>query len=216
MARSHPKKLLVEGKEDKSVLPHLLDAHFRWGDSRDEWPLYIEESGGIDALLAPGVIEAELKQSGLSVLGIVADANDDAHGRWRRIRDRCLQTFPDLPEEFPDEGLQASNEDGLSFGVWLMPDNRAHGMLETFLSFLVPEDAAPLWAFAQESCRTAKEDKGAPFKEVHYDKARIHTFLAWQDEPGESLSVAVQKRALDATLPYAQPFVTWLRALFRV
>ena len=106
------------------------------------------------------------------------------------------------------------NQDGLRLGVWLMPDNRSSGMLETLLLDLLPSDDG-LLAYSETVCKEAKE-KGAPYKDVHSDKAHIHTWLAWQDEPGAQLHEAVQRRILCPASPKSRPFVKWLRDLFGI
>ncbi len=87
MATRHPKKLLVEGQDDKRVIPQLMEANgVPWTTSDGQFAVFIEPYDGIDNLLAPGVLETELKASGLTTLDIVADADDNAEERWRRIR----------------------------------------------------------------------------------------------------------------------------------
>ncbi|HVX63214.1 MAG TPA: DUF3226 domain-containing protein [Pirellulales bacterium] len=213
--RLHPKKLLVEGEEDKRVIPQLIEAHgVEWGENRQEWIVLIEQLGGIEPLLESAVIETELKVRGLEVLGIVVDANDSAAERWKRIRNRCAKAFPSLPETLPNEGLIDTNVDGLKLGVWLMPDNRSRGMLETFLACLLGDETQPLWQYANETVVNAK-DRGAPFTDAHEDKARIHTWLAWQDPPGRQLHDAVKFQMLKPS-PLSAPFVAWFRSLYGV
>jgi hypothetical protein len=115
----------------------------------------------------------------------------------------------------PSDGLIETNADGLKLGVWLMPDNQSRGMLETFLMYLAPQDNDAVLRYAAEACRTAKE-MGAPFKEAQTTKAEIHTWLAWQDEPGRQLHQAVKERLLNPNAPYARPFLNWFRKLFEV
>jgi hypothetical protein len=142
------------------------------------------------------------------------DANGDAEARFNQIRARCKSQFPSMPQSLPDGGLIHTNDDGGKLGVWLMPDNQSHGMLETFLMFLAPAEDNVV-RYAEKACRTARR-VGAPYKSVHLDKARIHTWLAWQDEPGAQLHQAVKERILDSRSPHAVPFVTWFRDLFEV
>ena len=54
------------------------------------------------------------------------------------------------------------------------------------------------------------------FKDVHKTKAVIHTWLAWQDEPGPQLHEAVKHRVLDPKKPESRAFVDWFRRLFGV
>jgi hypothetical protein len=51
------------------------------------------------------------------------------------------------------------------------------------------------------------------FSAPHVSKARIHPWLAWQDEPGSPMGQAIGKRDLDAHAPLAESFVDWLRRL---
>ena len=216
MARPHLKKLLVEGEEDKRVIPELMEANgIPWGPTPDHAPAFIQPYDGIDNLLKPGLIATELKASGLQTLGIIADADEDAMERWRRIRSRCLPYFPGIPEALPETGLIQANASGLTLGIWIMPDNRLRGMLETFLAYLVPSASQAVWSYASEAFGEAQE-RGARCKAVHADKARIHTWLAWQDPPGRPLHNAVMERILDPRMSYAQRFVSWFRSLYQL
>lgn len=215
-SKVHPKHLLVEGREEERVIPELIEKNgIAWGNSEDSWPVKIDEFGGVEKLLKPGVIEAKLKSSGLSHLGILVDADDVLENRWAAIRDRCSKAFPNLPKTFPDSGIIVQNEPGLRLGVWIMPDNKTAGMLETFLGFLVPNVQDDLFVAAQESVRNAKEI-GAPYLDKHVSKANIYTWLAWQDPPGRQLHQAVNQKILSPRSPHAQPFVAWFRELYQI
>lgn len=87
------------------------------------------------------------------------------------------------------------------------------GMLETFLTYMIPEDYKTLWQFAQTVTQEAR-NKGAMFTEAHLDKANIYTWLAWQSPPGRQLHQAIMERILDPHHPNAQKFVSWFRTLY--
>lgn len=209
------KKLLVEGGTDKRVIPYLIEANgVDW--EADGTPIvHIDDLGGVDELLKPGLLEAELRASGLEALGAIVDANGDAKARWNQVRARCSSEFPELPALIPAGGLLEAHPDGQRFGVWIMPDNRFSGMLEDFLAALIPEESRPLHELAKESVSRAAECD-APFQSVHRTKAEIHTWLAWQDEPGKQLHQAVHHRVLDPNMPESQSFVAWFRDLYGV
>lgn len=216
MAQRHTKKLLVEGIEDKFAIIHLMAKHIRWGNSRDEWPVLVEVAGSVSELLDKDFLSVQLKASDSETLGIVLDANDSLDGRWRRTRTECTSIFPGMPQGFPAEGLIVANAGGQRFGVWIMPDNLSVGMLETFLAQLVPDrETNPLW---QHACTAAEEakSKGAPFKDVHLHKAQIHSWLAWQNPPGQQLHIAIISRCLDGASPCAAPFVAWFKKLYNL
>jgi hypothetical protein len=100
-------------------------------------------------------------------------------------------------------------------GVWIMPDNSSSGMLETFLGYLVPNAQDELYVAAQRAVADARS-LGAPCIEAHVSKANIYTWLAWQDPPGRQLHQAVMEQILNPSSPYAQPFVSWFRELYKL
>ena len=59
------------------------------------------------------------------------------------------------------------------------------------------------------------EDREVVYQFCNYrSKALIHTWLAWQEDPGTPLGLAVTKRYLDGDHALAQQFVQWLLRLF--
>lgn len=211
------KKLLVEGAEDQRVIPYLIEANgVRWGETVRQAIVDIKKFDGIENLLAPKMISTELKERGLEIIGIMVDADESVADRWRQVRERCLSTFPGLPDKIPEKGLIHYNDSGLKLGVWIMPDNRTSGMLETFLTYLVPDHQIDsVWKHAKASLETAMKLK-APCKKHHEDKARVHTWLAWQNPPGRQLHNAVMEKIFASSHPKAQPFVQWFKDLYDV
>lgn len=92
-----------------------------------------------------------------------------------------------------------------------MPDNGATGSLEAFLSSLVPT-GDPLWPLAQRSTDQAK-NLGARFSDASHPKAELHTWLAWQKQPGRPFGTALTARYFQHDAPAAQAFVDWYRQL---
>jgi hypothetical protein len=45
-------------------------------------------------------------------------------------------------------------------------------------------------------------------------KAQLHTWLAWQEQPGTPLGLAITNRYLDADALHAQQLMDWIRQLF--
>ena len=204
---------MVEGKDDCGVVIGLMRHHVPWPAREDEWPDYIEVGNSAEEILAPGFVPVKLKESGLETLGIMFDADDKFAARWNRIRSLCLAMFPKIPADLPGGGLIIENDDAQRLGVWLMPNCASAGMLETFLRFLVPNEAEPLWAHARTSFAVAKAS-GCSCRDAHTDKAHIHTWLAWRDPPGERLGIAITKKILYPESVTAQPFVRWFRQLY--
>ena len=214
MARQHEKVLLVEGADDQRVIPELVEANgIPWGDKPKDRIVQIKSMDGVENL-DKNLINIELKASGLKIFGIIVDADDQPANRWQSIRNCLLDRFPDLPAELPRTGLIHGTGE-IKIGVWMMPDNQERGMLETFLEFLLPENSDALWELSKQSCEQAAEN-GASFKTSHVDKARIHTWLAWQNPPGRQLHDAVKQRILTPTSAQAKVFIAWFQKLFEV
>jgi hypothetical protein len=207
------KVLLVEGAEDLRVIPELMEANgIDWGTKQSP-VVYIREYGGYEKIIALDVISTQLQASGLFALGIIIDADENPLGRWQSIRNASLKSIPNIPEVLPDEGLIHLAPNGVKFGIWVMPDNKMRGMLETFLTYMIPTGNETLWQFAQEAAQSAKK-RGAGFTETHLDKANIYTWLAWQEPPGRQLHDSIKQRILNPTDPNAQKFVSWFKSLY--
>ncbi|MEA5470330.1 DUF3226 domain-containing protein [Spirulina sp. 06S082] len=211
VSENHPKILIVEGNTDKRVIPELMEKNgIVWPDKKH--PVQIKVYGG-DRQINRDRIRFALQQSGLKVLGIMLDADNNFSGRWESIRNICTPLMSDFPEELPETGLIHTAPNGVKFGVWIMPDNQNRGMLETFLAYLIPDRSEPIWDYAKEATQEAKK-RGAPFIEPHTDKANIHTWLAWQNEPGNQLHTAIMAKIFEPTHPKAQIFVNWFKTLY--
>jgi hypothetical protein len=210
--------LLVEGTDDLYVIVELMKQNgVAWPGGKDvDPPVSIKPIRGIDAVMRAPFLAGELKQPGLLTLGIMIDADDDPKGRWSWFQKQlAAHEFQDLPDVMPEGGIIAENPDGLRVGLWLMPDCGSTGMLETFLALLARGPDSAVWDHASASFETARL-LGAPCRNAHHDKARIHTWLAWQDPPATSFGLALTKKILDPSAPGAKAFVAWFKALFRL
>lgn len=209
-------RLLVEGATEKRAIPYLMEHRgVNWFDQDGSHVVSITEYGGFENMMAPGEIETALKSSGLESLGVIFDA-DGLHGETFRLPSvlkRCRDIGCAPPEALSSDGFVTTLPSGIRFGIWMMPNNKDCGMLETFLQSLVPDQDSPLYRHAKESTQRAS-DLGAPYKPVHIDKAMIHTWLAWQDAPGYQLHDAVKFKVLDPGSDQALPFERWFRSMF--
>lgn len=197
-------QLLVEGADDRHVCTQLLRHH------AIETPPRIEDMGGVHNLLAE--LPVFLKGSPTETLGIVLDADTDLAVRWQALSDRLRRAGYDCPTEPDPDGTIVEAKGLRRVGTWIMPDNRLPGILEDFMQLLVP-DGDELFALA---CTAVS---GIPqlqvrFPESRRPKAELHTWLAWQDEPGKPLGQAILARYLDADRTAAHGFVAWIRRLF--
>ncbi len=91
-----------------------------------------------------------------------------------------------------------------------MPDNQLDGTLEDFLKLLVPEGDV-LLPYAGQVLDNLPDTR---FTSPHRPKALMHTWLAWQNEPGKPYGQAINAKYLNTDLPMAKTFANWLRRTF--
>ena len=212
------KTLLVEGKHDGIVICELCHRHdikankFEVGKLLAADEIGCKGAGSIEKLLRQ--VPVELKASDIETLGIIMDADTNLASRWNSICDRLRNIgYKTLPVTPDGKGTIIQETDRPRLGIWVMPDNRLGGMVEDFVSFLIPE-SDELWEYAQRCVEEIENDK-RPFTS-HIAKAKIHTWLAWREKPGTPLGSAINYRYLDAHVPEALIFATWIKELFQV
>ena len=173
------------------------------------------EMGGIDNVFKATELNLIEGSSSVERIGIVIDADENINSRWERVSNILSNAgYSDLPNSPNPDGTIIKQDFLPTFGVWIMPDNQTQrGFLETFLSFLVDENDDS-WQKAK-SCVASLENK--PFVKPntdHTEKAQIHTYLAWQKEPGKPFGQAITAKYLQADNPNCESFVNWLNRLF--
>jgi hypothetical protein len=206
--------LLVEGPEDRAVVYHLLNRHAL---PLAERSIEIQNGNGSNNILQSLSVRlrAMSNEEPPARLGIVLDADSDLSSRWQAIRNRLSDDrigYQSVPL-IPDPAGTLIVEEGLPIvGIWLMPDNQLPGEIEDFARRLVAPDDR-LWPRAEEAVGAIPlADRRFPPHDLM--KATIHTWLAWQEEPGRPMGQAITKRYLDHNAPQAQQFVEWVRRLF--
>ena len=210
--------ILVEGADDSAVVFHLLTRHgLPLADRGRLSPgqIVIEDGRGVDHILEslPTRLKALSNEQPSPRIGLVLDADRDLPRRWDAIRNRLVDfgygAVPNLPEA---QGTVLQQDDLPILGIWLMPDNRLSGELEDFVQLLVPATDT-LWPRAEQVVQDI------PLAEQLFPahdrmKAMMHTWLAWQHEPGRPMGLAITKRFLDPDAPSAHLFVAWVRRVF--
>lgn len=198
--------LLVVGKDDEHVVKHLCRTHEIETDFDIEQP----KGGGIDHLLDQ--VPARLTEAGMERLAVIVDADVAAQSRWEQLRDRLRRRgYGGIPDTLGEKGTIVDlpvESNQIRFGVWIMPDNQLPGMLEDFLAFLIPEDDKILPHVDKFLEDIPPEQR--LFTPIHLPKARIHSYLAVQKEPGKPLGLSITFRYLDAKREVVQPFLDWL------
>lgn len=202
--------LLVEGKDDQHVIWSLLE-HYNVPEV-----FSVIDCDGIENLLR----DLSLRLTTPTMykrIGVVMDADVDLQGRYdafcRILAKTGKYDIADVSLSEDGTVINALNDDYPTFGLWLMPNNRSNGMLEDFVmtlagkkDVLMDESDATL-----KSLESRSLNKYAP---VHRSKAKIHTYLAWQKDPGKPMGQAITAKVLDAESSSAKVFVGWIKHLF--
>lgn len=215
-----PQQLLVEGQDDQHVVWHLCEQHGLPERFEVTTPGPEEEQGGIQPLLDD--IPVRLRLPTLRTLGIMLDADTNAEGRWQIVRDALPEPLRSAtPPILVENGWVAEPIDFIGttirIGIWLMPGGGARqGMLEDFALQLIPTDDSLLIKATTildevESLEVANAQR---YSSTHRSKALIHTWLAWQKNPGRPMGTAIKAGYLRHDAPLALAFVAWLRHLF--
>lgn len=199
--------LVVEGPDDFFAFAHLFDYH----KIRNRFRM--EEGGGYERLRDS--IDTRVDESGLERIGFVVDADENVADRWRSLRDALLAADYTLLPVAPEPAGTIITQSGMAtVGLWLMPDNTLPGALEDFIRLLIPS-GDPNWDHAKISVANLPKKPDQP-TDNWTSKANIHTWLAWQEEPGKPIGQAITKRYLNPRADEAKPLLAWIRSLFRL
>ena len=199
--------LFVEGTDDQHVLIHICKA-------RGLTEPNVKPHKGVEALLeAMGNAIRTYTEEGDAV-GVVMDANGAPTSRWQSVRAKLVQVgYEGIPESLAIDGmiLDAPERKPLPrVGVWIMPNNVSSGKLEDLLQGMVPPGDT-LFAHAVDVVGSLPKQH---FTTPDRPKAVLHTWLAWQKEPGRPYGTAIEAEYLDAHAPAADGLVAWLNRLF--
>lgn len=201
-----PQRLLTEGINDCYVIAALCE---HYGISEN---FVLNNCGGDDKALKK--FGALLATESIKTIGLVLDAdNPSLKAKWqkfqsilRKARIDCVHNEPHMNGTI----IPATSEHP-KIGLWLMPDNNIDGMLEDFCINMANPEAIN---FAQDCVSKAQQQNYTSFIENHHSKAIVHTYLAWQEEPGQPLGQAITAKILNPTNPSASTFANWLKVLF--
>jgi len=205
---SASKRLLVEGNDDEHVLKHV------WDTLSLPYQHQIVRFDGVDELLVK--MPVLLLESDIEVVGIVLDADTNFESRWNSVRGRLISSgYQQVPTMPTYEGTVISPPANTLLpvvGVWIMPDNASDGILEDFLKQLIPQNSL-LFKHVEQSVDSIPADLRR-FRDIARPKVLIHTWLAWQEVPGQPYGTAIKSKYLDPESDAAKRLSEWMRTLF--
>ncbi len=217
--------VLVEGPDDYHVLQHLLTVHgidqkikYRLQGYRpaiaSENEIVFHAREGVQNVFDN--LTQRLKITGeLACIGVIVDADLGVAGRWQRLHDILTNSgYVDVPDAPTAGGTLVEHEEKPRVGIWIMPNNTLPGKVEDFIALLVPAEDS-LWKQAKRNVQEIPEAERR-FNSEAFIKAHIHTWLAWQENPGQPMGQAITRRYLNSTAPEALRLIGWLRRLFNL
>ncbi|MFT6000900.1 MAG: hypothetical protein ACI81P_003366 [Neolewinella sp.] len=185
------------------------------GYNKQSFKNFVVKAGSITKI--PEAIRTALQDEDVTNIGVVVDANEvGVQSRIDSISASIRQVSPgvDFNIELSPQGWITELKDGLTFGLWVMPDNASPGYLEHFLARLIPNDDTDL-ALAEELLRLTKAAGNPKFPATRDQKAILSLFLAIQRQPGMSPQTAISNGLLDHQNLLSQNFLTWFTGTFR-
>ncbi len=199
------KKLLVEGNDDQHVI-WALSEKFTITENFD-----VIDCEGIGKLYEQ--LPVRFKQAQVDTIGLIIDADSEIKDRWKSISALLsLQGFT-IPKEIPIEGLILNDNSGFKIGVWIMPNNNENGMLEDFISFLVPKEDKIL-PIVNNTLINIENQGLNQYSLIHKSKATIHSWLSLQSDPGTPMGLGITKRYLTTDEGTCLKLVNWLKELY--
>ena len=198
-------KLLVEGNDDKHVILALCK-QFQVPENFD-----IIDCEGIDNLFKQ--IDIRFKQFGVNTIGIIIDADVDVHSRWEKIKGILEKLHFTVPDTLPSSGLITKNSDNKIVGVWIMPNNNINGMIEDFMTFLVPPEDK-LLPIVNATLLTIEEQNLHKYSLLHKSKATIHCWLSLQEDPGTPMGLSISKRYVTTDTETCKQLIHWITTLY--
>ncbi|GAB4453853.1 MAG: hypothetical protein OHK0029_07470 [Armatimonadaceae bacterium] len=208
--------LLVEGINDQHVCWQLFK-YFALPDQLCQ----VEEGKGWENIRES--LPQRLKAGNQKRLGIVVDADENIGSRWQSLSNVLhkagYSNVPSAPDTIgtiirPAEVNEALEQPPFTtiVGIWIMPNNVLPGALEEFIRFLVP-NGDELWQVAQDTVLNLPGPDD--FRSANWQsKARLYSWLAWQQEPGKPIGQAIASRYLNPEVAEARDFVNWVQRLF--
>lgn len=197
--------ILVEGNNDEHFIYNLCS---RLNFS----PVFkVKNCESIELLYKK--LQAELDSDRTQPLGIIVDSDENIESRKSEIQKLVKPYYSLTSSDFTPYGLVFNPGNEPKFGVWIWPDNQKNGILEDLYLDLVQDHDALL----EESKRVVENLKTIEpwrFKKQHKSKAIVHTWLAWQDNPGSPIGSSVQRTTIVINKPVIDNFKTWLTSLY--
>lgn len=201
--------LLHEGTADLKVLGALM----RHAGIQGYQPIEVGGHSKLRALLKALVLSPHFKNSipvvghPVRALAVVLDAETDAAATFQSVRDALVAAGLPVP------GTAGEIAQGpLKVGVFLVPDNRSSGKIETLCLESVRDD--PAWSCLDAFFSCVSERGGVLPNNI--EKARAQAFLSTRANPALPVGLAADEGYWRLEHAAFQSLVTFLRTVAEV
>ncbi len=217
-------KLIVEGHNDILVISHLLLAKRLRISGYEDKVRYEKElvSIGNGKQGALKDLKLALKTGELDRIGLIVDADSETENpvldTWRSVSHILRQNgYQNIPTEPNPLGTIVQQEGKPQVGVWIMPNNVQAGYLEHFFEQLIDANDPYLLEATQITGGFIAQERNR-FQPVHLQKAKIRTWLAWQNDPESPMGLALRDYPtlgyMSLEVPLLIAFLDWLKQTF--
>ncbi len=216
-------RILVEGNDIHVILQictkNGLNQPKGFSDKKDFESNFAFKSKTGSQLGKPELIShlsALLLESELQTIAIVLDADKSAISTWQSVCAVLQKSgYTDLPKTPGAEGtvIESADPDLPKVGIWIMPDNSSTGEIEDFFLQLIDSQDFRL-DHARNSVGYLIDQRPDLLDNSNRSKAEAHTWLAWQQEPGRSMGVALKSNWANAKHPLAISLSQWFSRTF--
>lgn len=214
-------QLIVEGSDAIVIASLCIKRHLPppkgYADKQEFMEKFVKMAGGYGHAIT--AFKDALANPDLNRIGIVVDADDKGPDhRWDTLKNIIHERFPDFdltPFGLSPQGIVIEVLPSLTIGIWVMPDNVNLGYLEHFVANLAPTEDV-LWRHTNTTIEALSKEAFCKFSDIRKQKALIHTWLAWQQEPGKRIGAGIQAGYFDARSAAADTFVKWIERVFEL
>lgn len=221
-------KLIVEGDNDIHLITRLCLAKgikaIKGYENQSEYiRQFVSKAGGKEEVKRALRFQLEKEETNNQAnVGVVIDADSETENpaidTWLSIR-HILSEFgyKNLPKKPNPQGTIIVQEDKAKIGVWIMPNNVDAGYLEHFFQDLILEKDEFLVEAAHitEGFISSKRNR---FSQTALQKAKVHTWLSWQEKPELPMGFALKEYdgLFDLDKEIVQHFFDWFKNTFEV
>ena len=213
------KILFVEGEEDKKL---LLSTSRSCNTSVEVKCDPRGKGNAINSFVAALKLQTSASKNRI---GLVVDADFLQHGggfiaTQASINQRLQEVGWNPLSQTPFSGFSTTcnKAKDAQAGVWIMPDNLNDGYVENLVIQSISPQQQPLSNYAIQQTTVAMTGGNGippiPTRPHHLDKAKVGTWLAWNDPPRMSLGAAHSNNLLNFNVGLGSDLSNWIKWLY--